>query len=432
MAPEHLAHVAGAGLVAEFLQLPGDALVTPAIVFFGQAHNQSFGFCRFAGTPWLWRLILEGPFLLFLAPIPGQERFRLGDGYDVTQTSLNFQAVFHQNAPVHLGQGHSGAELAAQYLVLLPQVIIFQGEVMVEKLVHLCDQRIGRIPRIAVHRRQHNGAGGPGEFKTPSGRGIGWISAPYRVAGYNAEDGTQVLASHVDKLKEGRESALQSNLIVMVEALKSAGLYHKTNLRPNNNQRAVIHVLAGFTSNAKQVHTRANRERKRLAKLGIVLPEYHWGIPFPKNALRRTSLSMYYKLFGSEALAEEWAGNGDVFHPYYKRLVTKEGARLFWVMLPTQLAGIPVKLPEGHKLDSAMTDEVKAAVSAACETMKPVTARLAEAKAKAAAARPAELKARTAIYNKRAFLKRKAKQLAAEQQHKSQPGTEPASPGNGS
>jgi hypothetical protein len=173
MAPEHVAHVAGAGLVAEFLQLAADALVTPGVIFFGQAHNQSFGVCGFAGTSCPWRLILEGPFLLFLAPIPGQERFRLGDGNDVSQTSLNSQAVFHENAPVRFRQGHSGAEFASQDLVLLPQVIIFQSEVMAKKLVHLCDQRIGRIPRTAVHQRQHNASGGPGEFKTPTGIGDG-------------------------------------------------------------------------------------------------------------------------------------------------------------------------------------------------------------------------------------------------------------------
>jgi hypothetical protein len=134
---------------------------------------------------------------------------------------------------------------------------------------------------------------------------------------------------------------------------------------------------------------------------------------------------MYYKLYGSETLAEEWGGNGDVFHPYYKRLVSKEAARLFWVMLPTQLAGIPVRLPNGHKLDSAMTEEVKAYVAAACEAMKPVTAKLDAAKAKADAARPAELKARLAVYNKRAYTKRQALKLAAQQLPQPPTGTEP-------
>ena len=41
MAPEHVAHVAGAGSVSQFLQLPRDPFVTPAIVFFGEADNQS-------------------------------------------------------------------------------------------------------------------------------------------------------------------------------------------------------------------------------------------------------------------------------------------------------------------------------------------------------------------------------------------------------
>ena len=249
------------------------------------------------------------------------------------------------------------------------------------------------------------------------------------VEGFDPEDGVQAVSTEAAKKDEARESTLYNNLIVIVEALKSAGLYTNKNLRPNHNQRAAIHILAGFTSNSKQAHRRANHERKRLAALGIVLPQYNWKVPFPSNALRRTSLSMHYKLFMSEALTVEWAGNSaSVFKPYYKRLVAKPDAREYWVMLPTQLkaAGIKVNLPPNHKLDSAMTGEVVTAVSTAREAMDSVTAKIAAAKAKAAAARPAELKARQAVYNKRAYLKRRAKKLACQQSQESQGGAEPS------
>lgn len=251
------------------------------------------------------------------------------------------------------------------------------------------------------------------------------------VKGFDPDDGVQAMSSEAAKKDEARESTLYTNLIIMVEALRSAGLYTNEALRPNGQERTVIHILAGFTSNSKQAHIRANRERKRLAALGIVLPQYHWGIPFPKNALRRTSLSMHYKLFKSVALTVEWAGNsGDVFRPFYKRLVTNADARQYWVMLPKHLtaAGVKVNLPANHKLDSAMTSELATKVSTACEAAKQAAMKLGEVKAKAADARPAELKARQAVYNKRAYLKRKARELAAEQQHESQPGdgTQPA------
>lgn len=252
--------------------------------------------------------------------------------------------------------------------------------------------------------------------------------------GSSVEDGIQAIASPADKKDQGRESALYPNLIVIIEGLKAAGLYNHQNLRPNAHHRAVIHVLAGFTTNAKQILKKVERERKRLAQLGLVLPEYNWGMPFPKNGLRRTALSMHYKLFGSEARTKEWAGNGDVFRPYYKRLVTKAQAREYWVMLSSHLkqAGVQVNLPEGHDLDSALTSEVTTAAAAAGEAMKGAMAKLAEAKAKAEAARPAELKARQAVYNKRAYLKRKAKQQAAEQpQPNPQPDPGPASDGHG-
>jgi hypothetical protein len=75
--------------------------------------------------------------------------------------------------------------------------------------------------------------------------------------------------------------------------------------------------------------------------------------------MRHTSLSMHYKLFQNVALTTGWAGNSPgVFKEYYKKMVTKEEARQFWVMLPTCLARggtIPIQLPHGHQLDSALT-----------------------------------------------------------------------------
>lgn len=82
---------------------------------------------------------------------------------------------------------------------------------------------------------------------------------------------------------------------------------------------------------------------------------------------------MHYKLFLNVPFTTGWAGNSPgIFKEFYKRLVTKQEAHEYWVMLPTWLkakAVIKVELPKGHKLDSAITEEVKSAVSAACEAM---------------------------------------------------------------
>jgi hypothetical protein len=193
------------------------------------------------------------------------------------------------------------------------------------------------------------------------------------VTAFNSHDGILAVSEIAAKTDQGRESEVYPNTIAMVEALRSAGLYTARGLRPGYVQRAIIQILAGFTSNDKQALARAERERKRLEARGTILPRYNWGMPFPQNALRRTSLSMHYKLFLNVPFTTGWAGNSPrVFKEFYKRLVTKQEAREYWVMLPTWLkakGAIVVDLPKGHRLDSAITETVKTAVSAACEAM---------------------------------------------------------------
>lgn len=192
-------------------------------------------------------------------------------------------------------------------------------------------------------------------------------------AAFDSNDGVLAVPAKTAKTGRARDSELYSNTIVMVEALRSKGLYTAAGFRPNHQQRTVMHILADFASANKALLHAASLERARLAKKGIALQYYNWNISYPSNALRRTALSMHYKLFVSVPLTTGWAGNsGAVFHEYYKRLVTKEAARQYWVMLPTWLKlrrAITVALPAGHKLDSAMTSEVTSAVSAACEAM---------------------------------------------------------------
>jgi hypothetical protein len=95
---------------------------------------------------------------------------------------------------------------------------------------------------------------------------------------------------------------------------------------------------------------------------------------------------MHYKLFLNVLFTTGWAGNSPrVFKEFYKRLVTKQEAREYWVMLPTWLkakGAIEVELPQRHKLDSAMTETVKTAVSAACEAMSAFKEDVAAADAK--------------------------------------------------
>jgi hypothetical protein len=209
--------------------------------------------------------------------------------------------------------------------------------------------------------------------------------------GFDAEEGVQSISAEAAKTDEGRESTLYDNLIIMVSALKSAGLYADQNLRPDSQSRTVINILSGFSSNDKAAIKRATRERERLAGLGMVIPPQNWGILSPRNSMRRTSLSMHYKLFGSEALTVAWAGNSiKIFRPFYKRLVTKADARQFWVMLPSVLksGNLVVNLPANHKLDSAMTKEVSAAIPVACQAMRAAAEKLAAAKSALSNARP--------------------------------------------
>ena len=57
--------------------------------------------------------------------MPGQERFGLGDGNDLPESIPDPQAILEEDPSVRLGQRHAGAQLPAQDLVLLPQIVVF-------------------------------------------------------------------------------------------------------------------------------------------------------------------------------------------------------------------------------------------------------------------------------------------------------------------
>src|SRR5713226_9269304 len=152
LTPEHVAYVAGAGIVAEFLQLPGETFVTPRVVFSGQTNNQGFGVLRFARSSGLCRRVVVGPFLLLLAAVPAQKSFGFGDGNDLRKPSLDGQAKLDENQPVGFGEGHAGGEFAAEDSVFLAQKIILQSEVAAEKLVNFGDQGVGRNLDAGAHR----------------------------------------------------------------------------------------------------------------------------------------------------------------------------------------------------------------------------------------------------------------------------------------
>lgn len=216
---------------------------------------------------------------------------------------------------------------------------------------------------------------------------------------FNSHDGVLAVSDDAAKTDRGRESEVYPNTIAMVEALRFAGLYTSEGFRPSKLHRAVIYILAGFASNDKAALACAERERKRLEMRGINLPMYTWGVTFPKNAVRRTALSMHYKLFLNVAFTTAWGGNSPgVFKEYYKRLVTKLEARQYWSMLPTWLkrnGEINVELPKNHKLDSAITKEVKSAVSAACAAMRAFRQNIAGDEEQATAAKIAKHKPRS-------------------------------------
>jgi len=201
---------------------------------------------------------------------------------------------------------------------------------------------------------------------------------------FDSKDGVLFVPAAAAKTDKGRESQLHDNAIIMVEALRKSGLYTGDGLKPSRNQRAAIHILAGFNSNCKQAISLARTIRRQLLRQGIVLPEYNWGSRFPVNSLRRTALSMHYKSFQNVYSTTGWGGNSPgIFKEYYKRLVTKDDARQFWLMLPTWLTKdsvIEVNLPAGHKLDSAMTPNVTCGVSTAGAAMEKLHTEMSQAR----------------------------------------------------
>jgi hypothetical protein len=190
---------------------------------------------------------------------------------------------------------------------------------------------------------------------------------------FDTNDGTLIISAETAKTDKTRESELYPNVIVMLEVLKKKCPGSQKGARPKRFRTEVIQVLAGFSTNNTEAIRAADAERKRLGKLGVKLPEFNWGIRFPRNALRRTALSMHYKLYLNEKFTIGWAGNStNIFEDYYKRLVTKEAAREYWVLVPTWFGDKckrQVTLPFGHKLDSPMTSKTKGAIEAACSAV---------------------------------------------------------------
>src|SRR5581483_10410931 len=238
---------------------------------------------------------------------------------------------------------------------------------------------------------------------------VTWTS----VASFDSDQGLLITPEYVDKMDTGRESELYENAIIMVEALRSAGLYTNTGFQLTQTERAIIQYLAGFEYSDKLTVSRGEAERKQLAEKGIHLPNCRWGIKFPHNALRRTALSMHYKLFMSVRTTEAWGGTG-VFQEYYKRLVSKEQSGQYWRILPFLLKGprLEVHLPAGHKLDNKMTKQVKRSICRACNTMKVFTTVASAKESESRATKKAEVAAHLAAYrrayNKRLVARRRA------------------------
>lgn len=229
---------------------------------------------------------------------------------------------------------------------------------------------------------------------------------------YDCDDGVLTVAATVAKTDKARESDLTPNTVIMIEMLLELDLYNASGMRPTQLNRNVIAILAGFQSNNQVAQHYAHKERLRLQANGIQLPSQPWGVILPRNALRRTGLSMHYKLFKDVTRTTDWAGNtGKIFADYYKRLVKKEDARRFWTMIPSVIherLTTAVPLPQGHCLDSVVSPETNQALVDA----KRLAQQIQSDALKAAEARKRErketLRLRTLVYRKRSYLKQKA------------------------
>jgi hypothetical protein len=182
---------------------------------------------------------------------------------------------------------------------------------------------------------------------------------------FHLDDGILSIPASASKTR-ARTSEVTKNLIVMVQALIAKGMFEEENLKPSATQRMIIQILAGFSHNFPRITAFANRARMKILRKGLPLTSERWNMPWPRNGLRRTALSMHFQLFGDVQRTTRWGGNSPgIFKKYYERLCSKAGAAEYWVMLPAVLAreGIAVGLPEGHKLDPVIDKELKEATA---------------------------------------------------------------------
>ena len=95
--------------MAEIGQGSDDAVVSPAGVLSGEAHNEGFQFRRDAGPAWSGAEFRAVEFSSNEPPVPGEDGIGFGDTGDLLKRSTaESLADFSQGRPLGIGEAHTG------------------------------------------------------------------------------------------------------------------------------------------------------------------------------------------------------------------------------------------------------------------------------------------------------------------------------------
>ena len=120
--------------MAEIGQGSDDAVVSPAGVLSGEAHNERFQFRRDAGPAWNGAEFGAVKFAGNEPPVPGEDGIGFGDTGDLLKCSpAEPLADFSEGRSLGIRKAYTGGKVSAEDAILSCEVFILEQELLIDQ-----------------------------------------------------------------------------------------------------------------------------------------------------------------------------------------------------------------------------------------------------------------------------------------------------------